>query len=92
MKRKGMIIGIIVSTIFVFVGVLFLSLSVETLDEVADELGASESSVLDPLLPDYGIPGLEENSAVNIIVGVGFTLFTLVVTFALGKALKARRK
>jgi len=90
---KGLVVfGVIVSVIFVVVGCVWLSLSVETLDEVAEHFGASEASFWNPPIPDYEIPGLEGNVAVNTVVGVAFTLITLTATFIVGEILKAKRK
>lgn len=82
-------VGLMFAVVFVLVGVLVLSMSAETLDEVAEEFGVSESSVYEPPLPDYEAPGFEGNTAVNILLGIAFTLLTLLVTFAIGKALKS---
>lgn len=90
-SKKLATVGIIVSIIFVVIGCVSLSLSAETLDEVAEHFGASESTVLPSPIPDYEIPGLEGNVATNIFIGVVFTLLTLGVTFAAGKVLKQRK-
>jgi len=89
-SKRIFMLGIIVSIIFVIVGCMWLSYSAETLDEVAEHFGASESFVWTPPLPDYEIPGLEGNLAANIIVGMAFTLLTLAVALAIGKTLKAK--
>lgn len=84
--------GTIVSLVFVAVGSAWLSFSAETLDEIAERLGATESPVWTPPIPDYEIPGLEGNVQANIAVGVAFTLVVLGVTFAVGRSLRSSRK
>lgn len=89
--KKLLAAGITISIIFVVIGCVWLSLSIETLDEVAEHFGSSESPVWTPPIPDYEIPGLEGNVAANISIGIVFTLLTLGVAFAAGKALKAKK-
>ena len=89
-NKKMIIIGIIVSIIFVIVGCALLSTSAETLDKIAEELGASEASIWYPPLPDYEIPGFEGNLIANIGISVLFTLITFLIAFGLGKALRRR--
>lgn len=84
-------VGLMFAVVFVLVGVLVLSMSAETLDEIAEKFVVSESSVYEPPLPDYEVPGFEGNTAVNIVLGITFALLTLLVTFAIGKALKSPR-
>jgi len=89
-NKKILLIGIITSIIFVIVGCVWLSTSIETLDKIAEELGASEISIWNPPLPEYEVPGFEGNLAINIVIGVLFTLFTLLVTLGVGKALRKK--
>lgn len=90
-SKKLLTAGIIASAVFVVIGCVWLSLSVETLDQVAEQFGLSESPVWTPPLPDYEIPGLEGNVIANVLVGILFTLVVLGVTLAVGKALKWRK-
>lgn len=90
-SKKLIIAGIIISAFFVVIGCVWLSLSAETLDEVAEHFGASESPIWTPPIPDYEIPGLEGNLAANIFVGILFTLLILGVTLVAGKALKTKK-
>ncbi len=83
------VVGLIFAVVFVLVGVLVLSMSAETLDELAEGFGVGESSVYEPPLPNYEAPGFEGNTAVTVMLGVTFTLLTLLVAFAIGKALKS---
>jgi len=84
-------VGVVFAVVFVMVGVQVLSMSAETLDEVAENFGVSESPIYEPPLPNYELPGFEGNAAVNIILGITFTLLTLLVTFAIGKALRSSK-
>ncbi|MGQ9691001.1 MAG: hypothetical protein ACUVQY_07050 [Thermoproteota archaeon] len=89
--KKLLAAGITISIIFVVIGCVWLSYSIETLDKVAEHFGSSESPIWTPLFPDYEIPGLEGSLAANIFIGIVFTLLTLGVAFAAGKALKAKK-
>lgn len=89
-SKKMVIAGIIISIIFVIVGCVWLSTSTETLDKVAEELGAFEASIWTPPLPDYELPGFEGNLIANIIVGILFTLITFLIAFGAGKALRKK--
>jgi len=90
-NKSMIIIGIISSIIFVAVGCALLSLSAETLDEIAEHFGAEEFHLWSPPMPDYEILGLERNVVANIAVGVIFTLVVLGVTFAVGKYLRSSK-
>jgi len=89
-SMKLVAVGVVFAAGFVMVGVLVLSMSAETLDEVAEKFGVGESPIYEPPLPDYELPGFEGNAAVNILLGMTFTLLTLLVTFLIGKALKSK--
>lgn len=89
-NRRIFMVGMMVSVIFVIMGCVWLSLSAETLDEVAEHFGASESPVWAPPIPDYEIPGLEGNMMTAIVVGIAFSLLTLGVTLVAGKALRSK--
>ncbi|MBS7657737.1 MAG: PDGLE domain-containing protein [Candidatus Bathyarchaeia archaeon] len=90
-NRKMIIFGIIISIIFVIVGCIWLSVSVETLDKIAEKFEATEISIWNPPLPDYALPGFEENVMLNISVGILFTLITFLVSFGVGKALGRKK-
>jgi len=91
-ENKGIIlVGIIASMLFVAIGCAWLSLSAETLDEIAEHFGAKEFRLWSPPMADYEILGLEGNIAANIAVGVIFTLVVLGVTFAVGKYLRSSK-
>lgn len=88
---KLIMLSVVASIAFVVVGCVWLSVSNETLDRVAECFGASESPIWAPPLPDYELPGFEGNIVVNIAIGIMSTMLVLVVTLLVGKALKARR-
>lgn len=89
--KRMIIIGVIISSVFVTIGSAWLSPSAETLDEIAERFGATETPVWTPPIPDYEIPGLEGSIVANIAVGATFTLLVLGVVFVVGKALRSRR-
>ena len=80
--------GLVLSLVFVLVGVIWLSNSVETLDQIAEHFGATASPMWSPPIPDYEIHGFEGNVMVNIAVGIVFTVMVLASTFAVGKCLR----
>jgi len=90
--RNVILTGVIVSVIFVAVGTLWLCHSEETLDRVAGRLGIGELPVWNPPIPDYEIPGYEGNILINLVLGVGFTLFVLGVTLIVGEGLRTRKR
>ncbi len=87
--RRLLAFGLVLSIAFVMVGVLGFSNSVETLDQVAEHLGATESPVWSPPIPDYEIHGFEGNATANIAIGIVFTVVVLVSTYAVGKSLRS---
>ena len=93
MKKNRIIfaIGLSVSLVFVLVGCVWLSNSAETLDEVAEQFGAHDTSVWDAPLANYEIPGLEGNIFGNIALGMGATVFILGLTLVTGRTLKSKK-
>jgi amino acid transporter len=87
---KLTIIGIIISIIFVIIGCIWLSLSVETLDEIAENFGVKENPIWNPPLPDYELPGFEGNVLINMIIGIVFTIVVFIVTYSIGNLLKIK--
>jgi hypothetical protein len=85
--KRMLAFGILFSIVFVAVGVLLLSNSAETLDQVAEQFGASESPLWTPPMPEYEVPGFQGNLALNMAVGIVFTLVILALTIAVGKGL-----
>ena len=78
--KRMLMVGIVFSSFFVVVGALWLSNSVETLDEVAEHFGATDSPRWNPPIPDYEIHGFEGNVMANIAVGIIFTVIVLTAT------------
>jgi len=91
-NRRIIIIGMIASIIFVIIGCVWLSSSLETLEEVAERFSARENTIWDAPLPNYEIPGLEGNTVANITLGIGATLLILGLTFITGKVLKEKER
>ncbi len=87
-KDKQMLaIGLTLATIFVILGVLVFSYSMETLEVQAEELGAQESNLYQAPFPDYMIPGFE-NEAGSILLGILSTLAIFGVALGVGALLK----
>ena len=88
--KKIVIIGIIISIIFVIIGCLWLSISAETLDKIAEELEAEESPIWNPPLPDYELPGFEGNLTMNMLISISFTFIIFLISFGLGRFLRKK--
>jgi hypothetical protein len=89
-NQKTIIVGFAVSLIFVVLGVFCFSYAMETLDVKAEELGAEEQTVYEPPLPDYTIPGLE-NEASALLLGISSTLLLFAVGFVVAKILPKKK-
>lgn len=88
-NQKTIIVGLAVSLIFVLLGVFVFSYAMETLDVKAEELGAEENPIYEPPLPDYTIPGME-NELGSLLLGIAGTLLLFVAGFAVAKILKKK--
>jgi ABC-type uncharacterized transport system permease subunit len=80
------------SLIFVVIGVVWLSTSIETFDEVAKLLGAEERKYWNPLFPEYTIPGLEGNMGATLIFNIIMMLGVLALAYAVSRLLITRRR
>jgi hypothetical protein len=89
-NQKTVIVGLIVAIIFVMLGVFCFSYALETLDVKAEELGAQEQPVYEPPLPDYTIPGLE-NEWGTLLLGVTSTLLLFIVGLGVAKILSKKK-
>jgi ABC-type antimicrobial peptide transport system permease subunit len=89
-NQKTVLVGLTIAVIFVLLGVFVFSYAMETLDVQAEELGAEEAPIYEAPLPDYTIPGLE-NEAGAILLGVVSTLLLFVVGFSVAKLLSKKK-
>jgi hypothetical protein len=62
----------------------------ETLDVKAEELGAEEQPVYEPPLPDYTIPGFD-NEWGALLLGITSTLLLFVAGLAVAKVLSKKK-
>jgi len=90
--KKLIILGIIVSIIFVIIGCAWLSLSIETFDEIAEKFGAEENPIWNPPIPDYELPGFEGNIVINMIIGIMFTILIFTISYITGHILKSKKR
>lgn len=90
-NQKTVIVGLTVALLFVVLGVFCFSYALETLDVKAEELGAQEQPVYEPPLPDYTIPGVE-NEGGALLLGVSSTLLLFAVGFAVAKVLPKKKE
>ncbi|MEM3736799.1 MAG: hypothetical protein QXJ75_01730 [Candidatus Bathyarchaeia archaeon] len=91
-EGRGMfIVGILASIIFVVTGCVWLSVSAETLDVVAEYFGAEDVALWTPPIPDYEIPGFEGVVTVNILLGIASTILVLAVTLGVGRVLRVKK-
>jgi ABC-type phosphate/phosphonate transport system permease subunit len=89
-NQKTVIVGLVVALVFVFVGVLIFSYSMETLDKQAEQLGAQENPVFEPPFPDYLITGLDDVSG-GILIGIIGTVVVFALSFAAAKVLSKKK-
>jgi hypothetical protein len=75
--------------VFVLLGVFVFSYAMETLDVKAEELGAQESPIYEPPLPDYTIPGLD-NTWGTLLLGLASTMLLFIVGLLAAKILKKK--
>ena len=71
-------------------GVFLFSYAMETLDVKAEELGAEEHPVYEPPIPDYTLPGVE-NEWGSLLVGITSTLLLFSVALGVAKILSKKR-
>jgi hypothetical protein len=89
-NQKTLIVGLTVAIIFVILGVFCFSYAMETLDVKAEELGAQEQPVYEAPLPDYVIPGMD-NEGGALLLGVTSTLLLFIVGFGVAKILGKKK-
>lgn len=89
-NKNTVIVGLAVAFIFVLVGVFCFSYAMETLDVKAEELGAEEQPVYEPPLPDYTIPGFD-NEWGALLLGITSTLLLFVAGLAVAKVLSKKK-
>ena len=90
--RKDVLVAIAASLIFVLIGVVWLSTSIETFDEVAGQLGAEERKIWNPLFPEYTLPGLESDLGSTLILSIVSMLGVLAVAYTISRLLITRRR
>ena len=90
-SQKTIIVGLAISIIFVLLGVFLFSYAMETLDVKAEELGAEEQPVYEPPIPDYTLPGME-NEWGSLLVGITSTLLLFIIAFGVAKILSKEKR
>jgi hypothetical protein len=86
-NKKTLLVGFAVAIIFVLLGVFCFSYAMETLDVKAEELGAEEAPVYEPPLPDYTIPGMD-NEWGALLLGITSTVLLFIVSLGAAMLLK----
>jgi hypothetical protein len=89
--RKEIFAGLIVSVLFATVGVLWLSTSMETLDEIAERFGVEGHEIWNPIFPDYSVPGHEESAGATLILSLASTILVFCTAYLVGKLLIVKR-
>lgn len=89
-NQKTLIFGLAISLLFVSLGTFVFSYAMETLDVKAEELGAEEQPIYEPPLPDYTIPGLE-NEWGTLLLGIASTLLLFIAGFTVAKLLNKKK-
>jgi hypothetical protein len=88
-NQKTLIVGLSVALVFVVLGVFCFSYALETLDVKAEELGAEEQPIYEPPLPDYTIPGME-NEWGALLLGIASTILLFIAGFSVAKLFKKK--
>jgi hypothetical protein len=88
-RHKTIMIGLAIALVFVLVGVVFLSYSMETLDKQADKLGAEEKPIYSAPFADYTIPGFDTTRGA-LIIGVIGTILLFIVGLVVAKLFKKK--
>jgi ABC-type antimicrobial peptide transport system permease subunit len=89
-NQKTLIVGLAISLLFVLLGTFVFSYAMETLDVKAEELGAEEHPIYEPPLPDYTIPGLE-NEWGTLLLGIASMLLLFIAGFTVAKLLNKKK-
>jgi len=88
-NRKTVAVGLAVAAVFVVVGNLVFSYSLETLDVQAERLGVSGESILDAPFPEYTIPGFDSLWG-SVLLGIASMLLIFTVTLVVANLLKKK--
>lgn len=87
--------GIIIALFMACVLSLFASPEPDGLERVAEDYGFAEKAegqeVLQAPIPDYTIPGIEDEKVATALAGLIGVLIILVVTFGWAKILKNKK-
>lgn len=89
--NKVVLAGIVIAALFAMMGVLWLSTSKETLDEIAEQLGVKGFSLWNPLFPDYAVPGHEESAGTTLVLSLVSIIMVFCAAYLVGKLLIAKR-
>ena len=90
-NKRAILIGLAAALIFVALGTFVFSYAMETLDVAAEDLGASSQTIITAPLPEYVVPGFEENLLVNLMLGTISTIGIFGVAYGIGKLLTKRK-
>jgi len=88
---KALIAGIAVAALFATAGVLWLSTSMETLDEIAEQLGVKGYGLWNALFPDYAVPGHEGSVWVTLALSLASIAMVFCAAYLVGRLLIAKR-
>ena len=89
--RNTIAIGLALAVVFVILGGLVFSYSLETLDIQAKKLKISDENIMKSPFPEYTIPGFE-NAWGSILLGIASTLCIFGLTIVVANLLKRRNQ
>ncbi|HSV49286.1 MAG TPA: hypothetical protein VLH35_03140 [Candidatus Acidoferrales bacterium] len=87
--KKTLVAGLVIALVFVVLGTFVFSYALETFDVKAEELGAEEKPIHEAPLPDYSLPGVE-NEWGSLAVGIASTLLLFIAGLGAAKLLKKK--
>lgn len=95
-RKKEILIGLMIALLIVVLLAPFASSSPDGLERVAEDLAflekAEDKELISSPIPDYVIPGLENEALAGILAGVTGTLVTFGVMMIFAKMLAASKK
>jgi len=90
--NKVVLAGIAIGALFAIAGVLWLSTSMETLDEIAEQLGVKGFNLWNPLFPDYAVPGHKESVGATLALSLVSIAIVFRAAYLVAKLLIVRRE
>ncbi|MDI9434754.1 MAG: PDGLE domain-containing protein [Euryarchaeota archaeon] len=90
--RNFIIGGLVIAIIIAILAPFLASSNPDGLESAAESLGVPEfDAVIQSPLPDYAIPGMEDNPWGGVVALIGGTVLVLLVVLGLAKVLAKKK-